>query len=985
MLRDIDFERRFDLGVNRDLRRVAPNQIVDRRSVLELNNRQTLAKLLKSKEFQYLKRLELKESNDEIIKRILDNQKQKKIARARGRGSLRKSREQNIREKMAVERGERREKGEEEVKVRASPQEKIKLNTLENEVRNLQELNRRQDDNFRMQTRQLDFQQQQNQVLRGISTQKEDDFRQQILQQQQNQVQRDAILLQYLGGFNPNARDYQQARQDEDIDIVDLADRGRRPVNDLADDIIAAGRGIRGNTPQPEDPPAAVLAPQSSAETDEEYRERIIYDQRRQQFTDNQRRKAAAAEKRKPKTPTPAQTPARRPPEEADPLLREAEIEEVPEEDEEEVDDKDSDVSSDLEITGPGGVDDDLAVQLGFKAPPAAAPAAEDDKTDLEKFKILQLEEQLADTLSPQSREYLALQVEQDPRAAISRTRKFLNALSPRQRGAAPPPPPPTDLSLELEGGGQLDEDIEEALERSIAKTPEPGDIGQGFLTPTTDPAVKEFVTQTERGFLKGFTPRVRNIAESVLNRKRGQQREVANTPVEILEDPDIARLQQEQQRAEAEALEAIKEADRLERVSLSFQSPRHRLSKQSQEDIDKALNKLSSDPRGQDVRVQGEPVQINPLNAPVENPLFQLSSIRDSPITSPTPRTKEARKLRSQDKDVLITEEKSPSPQSPQSPLSPGTLKDLEKGRPSLNPYLQANLSKADSELIDKASYNIPTDNKIRQQLRRQYRWAWDGAKQTVESEKMLDAYIDAKINDRQSTPAMKQVKKFLDAAPEPTASNFVPSVAVANEPQSESRIEEQTIESVINPVEKFEGFMDDIKVDYETKKGGAARRKTPLSDVNSRYILRNPKELGQPKGDKDKRKEQLGITGDFREYGSGQHIHNIGPGDSSLLVGYYPTEAGLGKTRKIKHYPSKGKVYTLDRSKKGPSQDLSVAKIDKKNIDKGGDLSISTNTQLNQLEQSIKKGDLILELLPEEVSVEDFLDESHPLKNTD
>ena len=80
-----------------------------------------LKKLLKSKEFQYLKRLELKDANEEIIKKILESQKQKKIARARGRGSLRKSREQNIREQMAVERGERRERGEEEVKIRTTP------------------------------------------------------------------------------------------------------------------------------------------------------------------------------------------------------------------------------------------------------------------------------------------------------------------------------------------------------------------------------------------------------------------------------------------------------------------------------------------------------------------------------------------------------------------------------------------------------------------------------------------------------------------------------------------------------------------------------------------------------------------------------------------------------------------------------------------------------------------------------------------------
>ena len=378
-MRDIDFERRFDLGTNNSLRRLAPNLRVDRRSIRELNDRQTLAKLLKSKEFEYLKKLELKEANEDIIKKLVEEQKLKRIAGARRRGSLRKSREQQIRETQSYQRGERREAGEEEVRVRGSQQERQNLQQLQNEILNIRQALNNENMNIR----------------------------QQLLQQQQNQVQRDAYLLQYLGGFNPNGQDVVRAVRDPQAPVR-LPDRqGPAP---------RAGQLAQA---------AGVLPPA---------------------LADRARAVAAAARARVAAAPPAAESPiaespiaeSPRPPE----LLREAE-------DTDEETDTDTDEEPISRRTNPRGkrtlgelADNELTdLFINNQNDRAMAPRILDE---IERRMLISrqervdkaiAEEQRQPTLSPASSLALDEVVAEDPDLKISKARKLIDALSPRNRG----------------------------------------------------------------------------------------------------------------------------------------------------------------------------------------------------------------------------------------------------------------------------------------------------------------------------------------------------------------------------------------------------------------------------------------------------------------------------------------------------------------------------------------------------------------------
>ena len=1123
MLRDIDFERRFDLGVNSDLRRVAPNQIVDRESILELNNRQTLAKLLKSKEFQYLKQIELKKTNEEIIKRLVADQKRKKAARVRGRGSLRKSREQNIREKMAVDRGERRERGEEEVKVRASAQERTQLQLLENQIRNLQDLNRRQDQ----------------------------DVRQALLQQQQNQTMRDTMLLQYLGGFDPNRRDYQRARRDEDIDIVDLADRGGRRVGDFADDILIAGDRIREQTPQPETPVARPAPPPLPTPQPPPAEEPLLQEVEVEDVEDIRTDDETTDEEFEPEVEADAEQAVRDAldrggtdiagssdedlidllqflvlkQQEGGPLHT-AILKEIQKRERERLSPKEAellepstlgqreaarqrDITAGLAPTPSESADSQRSLELAeefeerLTLDPTEGGVTRQFATDeerrayeLEQFRILQLEEQVADTLSPTSRDILERQTSSDPRETISKTRRIIDALSPRTRG-----------------GGPRESEFGEI--QTPAPRPEEGIPPRRGRLDLGDIQLGEPVEEQDRGFLKGLTPRVRNIAASTFDRFRRREREETDTPDDILADPEVVRRKAEVEAAEKEALQLIKEAEVAERQRitlgrlLDYQSPRGRLSKQTQEDIDGALNKLASDPVGQDVRVQGQPVQRNPLTAPTVNPLFtelegrrrferggsarggvsqafgdeqiieeeafgelpssalldisQIDKIilgdesakveralggagRILPALTPfdlsdiQPREvgltaaeekaeqdqlrKEADELRKKELELQEKKEE-PAPAPPAidpifidepAPEPEAVPTILRKAGAKLTPYFQATLGKGPREFIESATFNIdPSDpNYIR--LREKYRWAWEGKKATKESEKMLDFFIDTVIKSGDNLdPTAQQVRRYLDAAPEPFTDQVVPKKIrrkkpiseqlrdaegpapapkpppapapkppPAPEPEPDPRIEELEEGPVTNPVEKIEGILDDIKVEYNYSETGssAAKRKTPLEELNSRYILRNPKEKSRPMGEEEERKAALRARGDKKEYGRGEPILGIGPGDKSLLIGFVPTKAGIGKSRKVRHFPSRGVARYIDKKKTSGIHNLSVQKPEPKAVKAGMDSSISSQNQLAQIEKAIRSGDLILELLPEEVSVDEFFRASHPLK---
>ena len=130
-----------------------------------------------------------------------------------------------------------------------------------------------------------------------------------------------------------------------------------------------------------------------------------------------------------------------------------------------------------------------------------------------------------------------------------------------------------------------------------------------------------------------------------------------------------------------------------------------------------------------------------------------QLARVEDAQreLVASTPRTREARKLRAQKKDVLITEEKS---EKVVNPLS------TEK-----TPYSQANLDAEEIIKVSTSKLNRGGGDK----LRKTYRWARiDAVKGTPESQQMLDYYINALITGNQDKTT-KKIKKYLDRAPAP------------------------------------------------------------------------------------------------------------------------------------------------------------------------------------------------------------------------
>ncbi len=1054
MLSDIDFERRFDLGVNRDLRRVAPNQIVDRRSILELNNRQTLAKLLKSKEFQYLKRLELKDTNEEIIRRIVDNQKQKKIARARGRGSLRKSREQNIREKMAVDRGERRERGEEEVKVRTTPQERQQLNTLENQIRNLQDLNRRQDDNFR----------------------------QQLLQQQQTAATRDAALLQLFGGFAAAAGGIQRPG-----DVIAAADRAGRNVAELADDVIRLRR-TRSETPIEESPrpPPFVPAPRS-------------------------------------------------PPQAVEPLLQEVEVQEEEEEIAEDAPDTEEEEEEELGgsvISGgsaelpeerearlaadptEGGVQRTFAEDLRppspdpniiptdieARPPPPPPPLA---RQPTEEERVRELEADIAGVEtnpSPASNFLLDIAVEESPQERERKTRQFLDALTPtasREPFVDPANRPQAQEEIQAQQQGGFLKGVTSKIKRTFSR-------GGGGQPEAESPSVDDETTDEEEDDpVKLFDAVIPKEFAPFIPPPGSQERRDFETALEA----GKIKIGMNKQQVE-EAIEEI--SQELSGVDLEsiikrggavvggvYQSPRARLSRQTQGDIDEAIDKLSKDPRGQDVRVQGEPVQRNPLAAPVANPLFEArQEDRPFPVTRPvgpqaqaslignlaqqeerafggggsflqplTPGSidisgisrsieqtskeeldelrEEAAKLKAEIEIGREAERKpiekvslTDDPLSPPSllaeaaevgasiTLSPRESSEeslVEEAAAKLTPYLQANLDFGERERIEGVAYNVPTNNKTRQRLRKEYRWAWSGDKSTPDSEQMLDFYINAVVEKRVDETA-KKIKRYLDAAPAPfTAVRASPRQRITPTTTEARRLREagedvlvteaprQTPIEVVEegpvdaPVQKLAGILDTIEVEYKEPKrkeidtGGAVgprlgsflmrERKTPLDDLTSKYVLRNPSRLVVYTGEQNP--EILGEREEsFRDLGNGNAVLGIAPGDTSLLVGYVPSAGGIGKSKQVKHFPKLGKVKLGRRTIAGGSRTaagefLSVQQVSKKAVAKGKDKTIASVDQLSKIETALRKGELILEELPEEVSVSEFIARLHPLNS--
>ena len=96
-----------------DKRRLPVNMRVDR-TLIDLNSRANLLKIINSRDEQLKRRKELSGEYTEIMKKLLSQQNKKKTARARSRGGLRKSRSQTIRETQAYNRGQQRRPGEEE-------------------------------------------------------------------------------------------------------------------------------------------------------------------------------------------------------------------------------------------------------------------------------------------------------------------------------------------------------------------------------------------------------------------------------------------------------------------------------------------------------------------------------------------------------------------------------------------------------------------------------------------------------------------------------------------------------------------------------------------------------------------------------------------------------------------------------------------------------------------------------------------------------
>ena len=226
MSRDIDFERRFDVGINSSLRRTPVNLRVDRRSIKELNDRQHLQTLLQSKEYQFLQQADLKKQYNELLKRLFKQRETKKKAWARGRGGLRVSRAKNIRDKQVFERGERRSDKEEEVKV-VGEDTRSEMLKLKDEITKLRTLKDKD-------------------IINELKDFKKDLFL------------RDTAVLQALGGFNANRSNNRKnngqttVTEEDEVNLQFLNPTQRDAVNNGVNDARGFLNVERERLPLPE-------------------------------------------------------------------------------------------------------------------------------------------------------------------------------------------------------------------------------------------------------------------------------------------------------------------------------------------------------------------------------------------------------------------------------------------------------------------------------------------------------------------------------------------------------------------------------------------------------------------------------------------------------------------------------------------------------------------------------------------------------------
>ena len=210
-----DFERRF-YGLNDAQRRLPSNLRVDRASIKDLNDRQHLAKLLKSKEYEYLQHADLKKQYDKLMKNII-NQKKKKEARLKsGRvRSIAGSYQRERRGTLISRRGQRRYAPDEEVKV-VGEDSRTEMKKLTDEIKNFRSLENK-------------------------------DIKDELRNLNQQSYYRDAMLLQAMGGFNADQsrNRFNQGRDPivEDLGTIQLSDVQRDRVRE---GVIMAGDAPRG-------------------------------------------------------------------------------------------------------------------------------------------------------------------------------------------------------------------------------------------------------------------------------------------------------------------------------------------------------------------------------------------------------------------------------------------------------------------------------------------------------------------------------------------------------------------------------------------------------------------------------------------------------------------------------------------------------------------------------------------------------------------
>ena len=216
-----DFERRF-YGMDDAQRRLPSNLRVDRASIKNLNDRQHLAKLLKSKEYEYLQHADLKKQYDKLMKNII-NQKKKKEARLKsGRvRSIAGGYQRERRGTLISRKGQHRYKPDEEVKV-VGEDSRTEMKKLSDEIKNFRSLENR-------------------------------DIKDELRNLNQQSYYRDAMLLQAMGGFNV---DQSRNRFNQGRDPV-VEDLGNIQLSDVQRDRVREGVILAGDSPRPDASPPA--------------------------------------------------------------------------------------------------------------------------------------------------------------------------------------------------------------------------------------------------------------------------------------------------------------------------------------------------------------------------------------------------------------------------------------------------------------------------------------------------------------------------------------------------------------------------------------------------------------------------------------------------------------------------------------------------------------------------------------------------------